>query len=230
MRLILFDIDGTLVDSGEAGTRSMNLAFKEIFSLEHPFRGISMAGKTDIQIVKEALRSHNIAASDSTISFIVNTYLRHLSNEIRNDRKYIKPGIINILERLSDRTGCALGLLTGNIEQGAKIKLDSFDLTKYFSFAGRGMVGAFGSDNEDRAKLLPVAVTKYKDFSGKTINYEDCIVVGDTPLDVHCVKPYGAFSIAVATGPYSAEHLRLAGADAVFGDLSDIEAFMGRIS
>jgi phosphoglycolate phosphatase len=92
MRLILFDIDGTLIDSGGAGTRSLNLAFKKVFSIEDAFHGISMAGKTDTQIMKEGLMKHGIS-TDGNLSKVVDNYLRHLKEEINNDRRHIKPGV-----------------------------------------------------------------------------------------------------------------------------------------
>jgi phosphoglycolate phosphatase-like HAD superfamily hydrolase len=215
MKLFLFDIDGTLIDSGGAGTRALELAFKELFSIRHAFQGIAMAGKTDIEIIKEALNKYQIPANDGVIPAVTSSYLRHLSVEVHNDRKHLKPGVRDVLDRLSERPDCHLGLLTGNIEEGARIKLGAFDLNRYFSF------GAFGSDNEDRRKLLPLAVKKFKNITGKTVNYSSCIVIGDTPRDVHCAKPYGALSVAVATGPYAVEHLRETGADVVLRTLSD---------
>lgn len=231
MNLILFDIDGTLVSSGGAGTRSLNLAFKEVFSIEHAFSGISMAGKTDIQIMKEALGKYRLTPDDGVIPALTTSYLSHLSIEINNDRKYIMPGIIDVLDRLSESSACSLGLLTGNLEEGARIKLNAFNLTRYFPGPIRGqnptpLFGAFGSDNEDRKKLLPVAVRKFNDISGKTVGYRDCIVVGDTPLDVQCAKPYGALTVAIATGPYSVEHLKTAGADITMKSLSEPEALI----
>jgi len=214
MRLILFDIDGTLIDSGGAGVRALDFALKELFLIENGFHGISMAGKTDPSIMREGLIKHGLSA-DGNLELIVETYLRHLQSEIQNDRKTIKPGIYETLEKLHHMNGIALGLLTGNLERGARIKLEPFQLNAYFPS------GAFGSDDEDRNMLLPVAVTRYQAFSSHTIRIEECIVVGDTPRDVECAKIHGAASFAVATGPYSADDLRDAGADYVAEDLSD---------
>lgn len=130
------------------------------------------------------------------------------------------PGIREALGGLSAQKGFTLGLLTGNIEEGARIKLDFFGLNSFFE------TGAFGDDDEDRNRLLPIAVDKLYRHSSLKVDFRDCIVVGDTPRDVSCSKPYGAFSVAVATGPYSTGTLSDAGADVVFEDLSDTEAFM----
>ncbi len=213
MRLILFDIDGTLIDSGGAGIRSLDLALKELFSVENGFYGISMAGKTDTQIIKEGLMKHGMSA-DGNVESIVRVYLNHLREEINNDRKHVKPGIYELLENLRQRRESGLGLLTGNLEQGARIKLEPFGLNKYFSS------GAFGSDDEDRNNLLPIAVNRFEELFRIKIEIDSCIIVGDTPRDVECAHIYGAMCIGVATGPYSVEDLISAGADYVFKDLS----------
>lgn len=221
MKLILFDIDGTLLDSGGAGTRSLDYAFRELFSLDNAFREINMAGKTDLQIINECLAKHGLEPDNGTVDGVIASYLKHLSIEINNNGKHLKPGIREALSVLcSMSTRCALGLLTGNIEQGARIKLDPFDLNGYFPS------GAFGSDDEDRNKLLPFALRRFEELCGKKIDPRDCVVVGDTPRDVYCAKPYGAACIGVATGHYRAEALISAGADAVFNDLSDTAAFL----
>ena len=214
MRLVLFDIDGTLIDSGEAGTRSLDLAFKELFSVENAFHGISMAGKTDTQIMKEGLLRHGIYLNGNLIR-IINTYLQYLKREINNSSKHIKQGIYEILEKLSLMENIKLGLLTGNLEPGARIKLEPFSLNKYFQS------GAFGSDDEDRDKLLPVAKSRFEKLYGSKIDFRDCVVIGDTPRDVYCAKPYGAISVGVATGQYPADKLKEAGADYVFENFSE---------
>lgn len=218
MRLILFDIDGTLIDSGGAGVRSLDLALKELFDIENGFRGISMAGKTDSQIIKEGLLKHNLTL-DGTISAVINAYLKNLRQEILNDRKHVKPGIYEVLEKLQPIENIALGLLTGNLEKGARIKLEPFRLNEYFP------TGAFGSDNEDRNALLPIAVSRFGEILNDSIEINTCIIVGDTPRDVECAHIFGAQCIGVATGPYSYKDLKDAGADLVVEDLSDDAPF-----
>ncbi len=220
-KLILFDIDGTLVDTGRAGSRSLDIVFHEYFSIENAFEKINMAGKTDIQIIKEGLAEHNLPLDSNVVLEAVELYLKTLSIEINNNNKRTMPGVYETLRLLSNNNGLfSVGLLTGNMERGARIKLEAFDLNKYFPF------GAFGSDDEDRNNLLPHAVRRFQKLYGRKIDFSDCIIVGDTPRDVECSKPYGAFCIAVATGPYSAAILREAGADSVMEDLSDTMEFI----
>jgi len=224
VRLILFDIDGTLIDSGGAGARSLDLAFKEMFGVDHAFRGIEMAGKTDPQIVKEALLAHAIDFSAGIMPTFFETYTGFLKDCARNSGGHVKPGIGRVLACLAPQEGLVLGLLTGNIEEGARIKLERYGLYSYFR------TGAFGSDSEDRNELLPVALAKISGENTANVDYRDCVIIGDTPRDIGCAKPYGALAVGVATGPYSVQALSEAGADAVFTDLSDTEKFMSVIN
>lgn len=220
MRFILFDIDGTIMDSGGAGTRAMDTAFLELFSVRNAFETISMAGKTDMQILREGFELHTIEHSNGVIPEFYRIYAGYLKENMKKAAGHIKPGIREALRELRAQKEFILGLLTGNIEEGARIKLDFYGLNDYFN------IGAFGNDDEDRDRLLPIAVDKLFKKSSLRVSFRDCVVIGDTPMDVSCSKPYGAFSVAVATGPYSAAALSEAGADVVLNDLSDTEAFM----
>jgi phosphoglycolate phosphatase-like HAD superfamily hydrolase len=159
-----------------------------------------MAGKTDTQILKEGFELHDIDYSNGIVPEFYRIYVRKLRDNMKDIEGHVKPGIKEALCELRMQKEFTLGLLTGNIEEGARIKLDCFGLNAYFD------IGAFGNDNEDRNMLLPIAVDKLYKQSNVKIGYEDCIVIGDTPRDISCSKPYGAFSLAVATGPYLAEY------------------------
>lgn len=224
VKLILFDIDGTLIDSGGAGTRALTKAFHDMFSIPDGFEGIQMGGKTDREIMREGMRKHNIEPSNELVDMMQVGYIHHLKKEINNNGRFINPGIKEILDHLQGINGFYLGLLTGNLEKGARIKLEPFGINPYFPF------GAFGSDDEDRNRLLPIALKKFSDIYKIDLKPEDSIVIGDTPRDVACSKPYGAFSVAVATGPYSYEELKTSGADLVLKDLRDQKRLIDYLS
>ncbi len=220
MKLVLFDIDGTLLDSGGAGSRALTAAFLDMFSINNAFQGIRMGGKTDTEIIMEAMDRHGIAM-DGQMPRLTGLYLEHLRAGIDNARKRLKPGVREALNALQIMEGVALGLLTGNVEAGARIKLAPFGINGYFP------AGAFGSDDPDRNVLLPIALDRFRvrhPDAGLSSGY--CIVVGDTPRDVECAKRHGARAVAVATGSYTVADLLATGADAVLNDLSDTASFI----
>jgi len=225
-KLLLFDIDGTLLDSGGAGLRSLELAFRDAFSVDNAAEGISMAGRTDVGIILDMMGNAGVPPLESSLQKVLDCYLGHLIEQIASSRKRLMPGVSCLLEELVRTEGLSLGLLTGNVEDGAHLKLKSLGIEQYFATAEGSLVGAFGSDNADRNELLPIAVERCREAFYVELSYGDCIVVGDTPMDIGCAKPYGATAIGVATGPYEAEELKRAGADEVFEDLSDVSGFM----
>jgi len=210
-KLFLFDIDGTLITTGGAGTRAMNLAFENLFGIKDAFKHIKMAGKTDIQIMKEGMSKHGIFMNHGNLKNMKEMYLYYLAREINNPYKGPKPGVLGTLNRLREE-GHLIGLLTGNLKEGARIKLGACGIYHYF------IDGAFGSDHEDRDALLPIAIEKFRK-RGYEFSINDCVIVGDTPRDVRCAKVHNAFCIAVATGPYSIEELSVSGADVVIPTL-----------
>ncbi|TAN39785.1 MAG: HAD family hydrolase [Nitrospirae bacterium] len=220
MKFLLFDIDGTLIDSGGAGVRSLNSAFEEMFGRKDAFARISMAGKTDLQILREGMISNSISYTEDAAGEFLALYTTHLRAGMKESGGRVKAGIRESLEALRLNDEHILGLLTGNIEEGARIKLAHFGLSSYFE------VGAYGNDSEDRNRLLPVALDKLYRARALSVEYRNCVVIGDTPRDVDCAKTYGAYSIAVATGPYTFDQLVRAGADRVFEDLSDTGEFL----
>jgi len=203
----------------------MSSAFEELFGIADAFRGVQMAGRTDSRILADAAETHRIPPSSPRLSEFQRIYAARLADEIEKPgpRKGIMPGVRALLDALSPRDDVHLALLTGNFETTAQLKLEYFDLWRYF----RG--GAFGDDAPDRNRLLPRAVAHVAKCGGPCIAARDAIIVGDTPLDVACAHASGARSIAVATGVHSVEELRAAGADVVFEDLSDTDAVLAAL-
>ena len=218
-RVILFDIDGTLVLTGGAGVRAMARAFEDIFSVPDAFQSISMPGRTDKSILSDAAAAHGIPPDSVELARFRSVYLAHLGDELirPGPRKGVMPGVRSLLDALARRDEAYLALLTGNYEDAARMKLEYFDLWRYFQ------CGAFGDDVQDRNGLLPQAVARIQARGGPSVTPSDAIVVGDTPLDVACAAASGARSIAVATGGYDADALRAAGANIVLEDLSDTQ-------
>jgi phosphoglycolate phosphatase len=232
MRLVLFDIDGTLISTGGAGTRALTAALSETLRIRDAFAGIRMAGMTDPRIIAEALRRRGITA-DGLMPRLLESYVRHLAREMAvSNGRCVMPGVADVLTGLRSVPGTAAGLLTGNVAEGARIKLDALGLSGYFLLDGlsRELFGAFGSDSEDRNLLLPYALDRYRKLTGVAVKPEDCIVVGDTPRDVQCARRYGTRAVAVATGPYSLEELRKTGAHLALPDLSGHREFLRTLS
>jgi phosphoglycolate phosphatase-like HAD superfamily hydrolase len=227
MKLLIFDIDGTLMLSGGAARRAMNQAFLQLHGIESAFGAIVPDGKTDPLIFREIFANHDVDVSDEAAVFtdIRELYARYLVEEMpRADKARLMPGAIPLLEKLSDDRGLSLGLLTGNFETTARIKLGRFGLNRFFPY------GAFASDNADRERLLPVAVQRAETFLGRPIGLgPHVIVIGDTPRDVECALIHGATAIGVAASRYTIADLESAGAHTVLPSLEDIPAFMHAI-
>jgi phosphoglycolate phosphatase-like HAD superfamily hydrolase len=222
-KLVLFDIDGTLVLTGGAGLRAMNRALEDAFGRTRALDGIPVAGRTDWAILADAVRRFGRSLDGATLADLEARYVANLAEEIHHPgqgRKGVMPGIPQILETLDRRDDIVVGLLTGNFEGGAQVKLGYFDLWRYFQF------GAFGGDAADRNALVPFAVERARSCGLPEIADSDVIVVGDTPHDVLCAHAAGAVAVGVATGSSSVEDLRAAGAEHVFADFSDAAAFL----
>jgi phosphoglycolate phosphatase-like HAD superfamily hydrolase len=223
MYLILFDIDGTLVLTGRAGLRAMNRACADEVGHDNAMDGVEFAGRTDWSILRDVMRNHDRAIDRPMLDRLSRRYVAHLAEEIQLPGKGVKdvmPGIRALLDALDERPDVAMGLLTGNFAEGARVKLEYFDLWKYFP------CGAFGGDSADRNDLVPIAIRRAREAGIADVEPSRVIVVGDTPNDVECARVVGAIPVAVATGSYSIEQLRQTGADIVFNDLSDTAAFL----
>ncbi len=219
IKLLLFDIDGTLVLTGGAGGRAMWLAAREIFA-SNDDGSVPMAGRTDAWIVSQMAARSGASCNDEVLASFHDRYIEHLSREIHRQgpRQGVLPGVRDVLDALAQRGSAALGLLTGNFERGAEIKLRHFDLWRYFGS------GAFGDSSHDRNRLLDVALARHRQVTGRGVVASEVLIVGDTPLDVAVAVAGGARSLAVGTGDYTLEELRACGADVVLQDLSDLSA------
>ena len=220
--LLLFDIDGTLLLSGGAGIRALNETFEELFGIAGGFDGIPVAGRTDPLLLDEALARYGLTAAAELRARFHDRYCDLLAESILDPlpRKGLMPGVRPLLDRLDGRAGITSALLTGNFARAARIKLDYFGLWRHFA------CGAFGDDAASRDELAPVAIARARRQGIAVESPAQVVVVGDTPLDIRCARSAGAWSVAVATGPYGEAELTAHGADRVLPDLADTGACM----
>ena len=215
--LLLFDLDWTLIYTGGAGIRALNHAFEKQFGVANAMKAVSPDGKTDPAICREMVRVHlGRPAADEEIGQLCRGYLDQLALEIPHGLGYrILPGISELLEALVKRADVMLGLGTGNLEEGARIKLARADFMKYFSFGG------FGSDAEARPEVLRTGVRRGEAIAERKFHPHDVFVIGDNRRDVEAGKAIGATTVAVASGPMSFEELEKTSPDFIFHDLSN---------
>ena len=224
-RLLLFDIDGTLLLSGGAGKRALNRSFEELFGVADAFTDIPVAGRTDTLIFDDALGRAGVDADPVARARFYARYYECLEQEIPRPgpRKGLMPGVRGLLEELTRRPDLECALVTGNFARAARIKLEHFDVWRYF------VCGAYGDDAPQRDDLVPIAVQRAQGAGVTLRSVGDAIVVGDTPRDVQCAAAAGARSIAVATGSYDMAALRGSGADAAVENLSDPDVFLALV-
>ena len=214
-RLILFDIDGTLVRGGPAKSAFLGAMADTYGTVGDPER-VSFGGKTDPQIAREILTEAGLerAAIDDGFPTLWERYLSRLEPALQTHPMAVLPGVHQLLDALARLDDVALGLVTGNIAGGAKLKLDSAGIWDRFE------IGSYGSDHEERDELPSIALGRAKERWGRTIEARHALIVGDTPRDVACGRACDIRTVAVATGTYAAEALLAAGADHVLEDLS----------
>lgn len=225
--LVLFDIDGTILHSSGAGRDAMERALATVFGTPGD-PSIRYDGKTDRQIVREAMRHAGFgdAEIDARMDEVIGLYVAGLPARLGDPARSVGmyPGVAALIGTVHARSDTVLGLLTGNVEQGARLKLASVGLD-FDQFR----VNAFGSDSEVRAELPAIAHQRMVDVFGVTLRGTDVVVIGDTPADIACGRSLGARAIAVATGSYTVEDLQAHEPYAVFADLSDTSAVLAAI-
>jgi phosphoglycolate phosphatase-like HAD superfamily hydrolase len=223
--IYLFDIDGTIVTTGGAGRRAIERAFERLHLRPDACAAISFGGMTDRAIARAGLTAIGAPSSDREIDALLTVYLEILVEEVEIAREYrVHQGIQEAVEAALAREACAVGLGTGNVREGARLKLARVGLFDRFAFGG------FGCDHEDRAELLRIGASRGAEKLGVPLAECRVVVIGDTPKDIAAAKAIGAESVAVATGFFTAEALAACSPTFIFPDLAApgaIDALLG---
>lgn len=228
--LVLFDVDGTLVDTARAGMLGLKRAFREVFHVDDVttvFSKVRFDGRTDPRILADLAREAGIEGDHfgERERHLRDAYLAALEEEMARPHpgRRVLPGVVETLDALEPLAGVHLGLLTGNIERGARLKLEPFGLNRYFPFGG------FASDHPDRAAIAGIARDRATERTGIPFDADRVFVIGDTELDVACARAQRFRAIAVATGWTPRERLVEAEPDALFDDLTDVDRVVALI-
>ncbi len=216
--LLIWDIDGTLIQGRGIGRRAMEKAFSELFGITDALKGVEMAGMLDSVILRNAFRLHSL--DEKYYDAFKIKYLHYLEFEISQlDYNIDAPGILNLLKKLDSQPGFFNALGTGNLEKGARIKLSKHDMNSFFP------TGGFGDELSERWQVIEKAATNSSHFHNIDFYADEIFVIGDTPRDVECGKKLGYKTISVATGMHSVSELISCSADYVFEDLTDDSRF-----
>jgi phosphoglycolate phosphatase-like HAD superfamily hydrolase len=213
-RVLLFDIDNTLLYTGGAGSLAMTLALREMLGVNDGFRKVEFSGRTDLFILSEGLRQHGIEGGlEVHLDDFLGRYYTILPGALRQKEGYLMPGFPQLLEALSKRPDVRLGLATGNFSEAARIKLDYYGIDRFFDGGG------FGEESLQRRDVVRAAIER----TAADVPPEDILVIGDTPHDISSALDNGVLAVGVATGSYTVEELGKSGAQMVFEDFSDWE-------
>ena len=219
IRLVLFDVDGTLVRTGGAGVKAFAKVFAEEFNAVDGFEQLKFAGRTDVSLVRQFFRYHNVAETPDNFARFFERYVFWLDHILAASKTEVCPGIREFIDDLKALPRPPLpGLLTGNIRLGAEIKLRHFDLWDVFE------TGAFADDSEDRNQIAATARERGSRILGETLRGDQVLVIGDTPFDIHCARAIGAKVLAVATGGAKLEELKRHQPDWAAKDLREVRA------
>ena len=226
MKLVLFDIDGTLITSRGAGRRAMRTALERVFGTAGGIDQYDLSGRTDTRIVHDVMGALGWEPARVTerLDDFFEVYLGGLTSEIGDGQHVVTlPGVQAVVERLAESPDVVLGLVTGNIEEGARIKLLPTGLWPHFR------VGAYGSDHMDRRRLPSLATRRAHALVGRAFTPTDVVVIGDTPHDIDCARHFGAVAVAVTTGQYTRAQLVADRPDHLFDDLADVEQVLAAV-
>jgi phosphoglycolate phosphatase-like HAD superfamily hydrolase len=227
VRLFLFDIDGTLVTARGAGRTALGQALTQTYGTAGEIDRYDFRGKTDPRIVLDLMRGAGLADDviEARMPACFDAYVVHLERQIGDgSRVTILPGVADVVQALAARDDALVGLLTGNIEAGARVKLRATGLFPLFR------VGAYGSDSMDRRRLPAVARERARAVAGREFPFERVTIIGDTPLDVDCARACGAQAVAVATGFHPHHELAACGPDLLFADFSDVAGALAALT
>jgi phosphoglycolate phosphatase-like HAD superfamily hydrolase len=216
-RLLLWDIDGTLINTGAAGQRAIVRATAERFGGNGDLDGVEIAGRTDTGIAHQILEKYAAPVTDESVRSFLDLYVRLLAEELPRRAGRVLPGVLELLQHSAQQPDITLGLLTGNLERGAKLKLEHYRLWHFFAF------GTFSDDHHDRNELGAFALSRALKETGINFPCSQVDVIGDTGHDIACGKAFGARTIAVATGSWSREQLAAHRPDFLFDDLSNVD-------
>ena len=215
-RLLLFDIDGTLVSTGGAGVRALKLVIEKRYGVQDDLHDVEIAGRTDSGIAASILKKYGVNGADENVSDFLDEYVCFLGQTISTTDGNILPGMSEILNRMKAKPDRVLGLLTGNVKRGAELKLQHYGLWDFFE------VGAFADDHHDRNQLGGFARARAQEKHGHDFDAAQIDVIGDTGHDVTCGKAFGARTVAIATGSWSREQLAAHKPDFLFDDLANV--------
>jgi phosphoglycolate phosphatase-like HAD superfamily hydrolase len=219
----LFDIDGTLLSSGGAGKHAMYAAITSEFGIADLNDGVPFAGRTDRAIGRDLFLNHGMQDSGANWHRFVRAYLEHLPHSLHTRPGCVLPGVAALLEKLRQREDVAIGLLTGNLRNGAHAKLAHYGIDSYFQFGG------FGDDHLDRCDVAREAIGALAAHVGTEVAAQNVWVIGDTPLDIQCARSVGARVLAVCTGFHAANDLAADRPDLLLPDLSETSAFVAAL-
>ncbi len=223
MKLLLFDIDGTLLNANGTGRRGIEQALSDTFGKPVTTEGISFGGRTDLSIMRQILQANGIAPSDRTIQKALDAYEATVLSDVAPDDVKRLPGVSTLLNTLAEHPNVQLALLTGNIRSMAFWKLQAVELDHHFPF------GAFGCDHAKRHELPGKAVKRAKDHTGRSYIGSDVVIIGDTPNDIRCGRGIGAFSVAVCTGHSTRDDLASHQPHVLLNSLEDTDAFIKQV-